>query len=858
MRAMVLALLLAAPLSAAAQAERDPNVATPESANLGVLRFRVDPLARVTVDRALDDRILSLVFSRQESPLAAQLRGTETPGLVGFSVVPLRSSQRLDLRLANAVRGAEVIRRGADIIEVQFSTRPFAGASLRVRRAQEERQGQLKDTNLDQGLQAVLAETLQTVAPEWIDLDPFLLPVGRTGPVRQEVLYKREGRTWGIVPPVVRDAWATDDVLRNAVIQAESGKPLKAAQALYGYPNPDDAAAALLALARGWIWSQPIGPHRKPANAGRAGEAFQLAAALAPDSDWAPWASARAAYHYEWESRYDESLLLYRRAISGAPDHPERIHWEIGIGMALIGRGRYEEGVAQVASWLGGLGGHEEQARFEGRRAVLYALWALGDVVRAARVFDLIRDQHPTLSTEPERTQNWAMLLLDAGRYPEAREHLDTLEVAADRRVVRERARWWSHEASLAMKDVLEARRALRRILEQTPGSALGPLARLRLQTLDLWSATPEEREMSWPEFSLVLQKQALLWPNTSLELEALSLSAQIWFDAGMIEDGLRLYDWIEGRGGSTRGAIAYDRVVCEHAPMAFRTLRARGHDLAALGLWRTHLEQPERRACVDPEVRAQAVETALSSGLPDLALDWVGKAVIEGQKAEDDAAHLLLMAQTYLRQGRPEAARRTLRFIEADELPVKPGPLAEAWGDLLLKEGDAAGAAERYGEALSVVSTPERVAHLTMRRGVAWDRAGRPDLAERDLLAGLEAGASEDAAGAWVLLASIRQDRAEAESDASLAPLTPRAREAWSATLTAASQALEASPQPSQTRAATWHRASALLGLGRADDAEPLMQNLMEGDDAWALLAKNRQSGLSLEQSLDEQTTER
>ena len=132
MRAVVLALLLAAPLPAAAQAERDPDVANPESANLGVLRFRIDPGARVTVDRALDDRILSLVFSRQESPLAAQLRGKETPGLVGFSVVPLRASQRLDLRLANAVRGSEVIRRGADVIEIQFSTRQIEGDAPEV------------------------------------------------------------------------------------------------------------------------------------------------------------------------------------------------------------------------------------------------------------------------------------------------------------------------------------------------------------------------------------------------------------------------------------------------------------------------------------------------------------------------------------------------------------------------------------------------------------------------------------------------------------------------------------------------------------------------------------------------------
>ncbi len=860
MRAALLALLVALPGPAWAQQARDPDAATAESADRGVLRLQIDPGARVVVDDDTRDRVFSVTLWRQTAPLGAQLRGVDLAGLAAFGVVDQADgAQRLDLRLRDDVRGTSVVRRGPDVLEIQLSSRLFAGAAVRVERQQTAAREQVGAGEPDAELGAILAETLPA-AQQWVEVPPFLFPVGRTTPVREAIEFAPHGRTWGLVPPVIRDAWATDDRIAAAIREAEEGAPDDAARSLHGYPTPDDPARVLLALARGWIWAQPVGPTRAPASAGNASEALQLASALAPDAEWAPWARARAAYHLEWERRYDEALLLYRQAIQAAPDHRERPYWEIGVGIALIGRGRGEEGVAQVAKWAGVLGAHEEDFQFEARRAVLYALWELGEPERAARVLDLLTERHPSRATTPDDALHWGLLLLDAGRPAEARPHLDTVERLAERRVVRERARWWLHEAAMATGDQLEARRALRRLLAQTPGSALGPLAKVRLQALDLVGTPAGERAMGWPEFALVLEREALLWPHTVLELEALSMTAQILMDAGLLEEGLRMYSWVEDRGGDSRGAIAFDEIVCRFAPVAFRSLERRGHAVAALGLWRTYLEGPEQRACVDPAIRAEAAATALSSGLPDLALSWLGQAVAEGQSQTDEATYLLTMARVFLDEGRPEAARRTLRFIEAGELPADPGAVAEAWGDVTLAEGDALVAVSSYDRALGSADPGDgaRIASLRMRRGQARLQAGQPALAEADLTFALDQGGAENAAGGWLLVAGLRQKRAEAASDPSFRPLDDVGRDAWRATLDAADKALAASPVESQRRSATWHRASALLGLGDVDAASALLDELADEGDVWGLLAKNRRSSLALEQDLDARTTER
>lgn len=862
MRALLLAALMLTPSVAGAQAARDGDVANAATADMGVLRFQIDEGCRIVIDHDITDRVLTIQFWRQSGSLAAQLSRSEASGLSSFSVISRsRGGQQLDLRLDDAVRGTEVVRRGADILEIQFSSQLFAGAAVRVEQREAIERSLAEGTSPDKELQSILDETLPG-APDWIEVSPFYFPVGMTSPVHEKVLYESEGRRWGFVPTIVRAAWATDEVIRNAVSMAEAGQPTEAAGTLHRFPTGDDAARTLLALARGWIWSQAIGGTTKPASPGRASEALQLAASLAPKAPWAPWALGRAAYNLEWEMRYDESMLLYKQAITAAPHHTERPHWEVGSGVSLIGRGRYDEGIRQITEWLGGMGPHEEDFVFEARRAVLYALWEAGEPERAARVLDLLRQRHPTRATETARAVQWAVLQLEAGRYAEALPHLAIIEDTADRRVVRERARWWAHEAALGSGSQLEARRALRRLIEKTPGSALGPLAKVRLQTLDLLGTEPKDRKMSWPQLALVFAREAMLWPNTVLELEALSMTAQIYFDSGLLEDGLHLYSWIENRGGVRGGATAFDALVCLYAPIAFKSLRARGHTIAALGIWRTYLEGPEQQACVDPQIRAEAASTALTSDLPDLALNWLGKTVAEGQSATEDAANLITMANVYLQEGRPKAARRTLRFVESSKLPADPGKIAEAWGDVLLAEEKPAEAAEFYDTAIReagrTVKRRAQIPNLRMSRGTAHLQADNIESAEEDIVYALQNDGTDSVARGWLVVADIRQERAEARSDPSFRPNGADGQAAWQATLEAADLALAADPLPGQARAATWHRASALLGLEELQKADELMAKLAQETDAWGLLAKNRRSSLQLEREMDDRTKAR
>jgi len=850
MSRLVLLLALTLALPAQAQEARQPTTASAANADLGVVRFQIAPDARISQEGDTDDQVLSLLLSRQGDPLASQLRGIAAAGLESWSVVPLgRGFQRLDLRLTPAVRGTQVVRRAGSVVEVQLSSRLFAGAASQARPAAAPTEGQP-----DVALTAVLNQTVVR-APTTVALDPLLLPIGAAGPVRAEFPFEPPARTWGRVPTVIREAWDADELLRKAVRTAEEGNPSAGARSLHGYPASDDAHRALLALARGWIWSQPTPPGRRAASAGLAGEAFHLAAAFAPDAPWAPWAHARAAYHRELEHRFDEALLLYRRALDEAPDHPERPYWEVGAGISAIGRGDADVGLVRIARWLGGAAAFEQDFVFEARRVVLHALWSNGEPARAARLLDLLRSEHPALATHPRFAQEWGLLMLDAGRYPEAKLHLEELERRSSR-VERERTRWWLHEAALGSLDILESRRALRRLMEQTPATTLGPLARLRLRTLDLWSAEPDKREMGWAEFSVVMQQEAQHWPHTSVEREALSLAAQVWFSSGLVEDALRLYAWVEERGGPENGAVAYSELACTYAPATFESLLDRGHTLAALGIWREHLEDGSMRACGAPNLRLRAAQGALDAGLPDLAVSWLGYAVAQGQPAEQDGIYLMLMARAYLAARNVAAAERTLRFIANEDLPHDALTMAEITGALRVAQSDWEGAASAFDDAVRVATASralDRIPQLQIARGRALAAADNGRRAETDLVAGLAKDGSDDVAGDWVLVARIRHERAD-DGTSWTEPGLP-AQDAWEGTLAAADAALAEEPTGPTERAARWHRAAALVALGQQDDGAAALSELAKTEDAWGLLARERLTALTLAAELDAST---
>ena len=835
-----------------ARAQVEPPA--PESTS-GVFVLELDADTRVTADNDLTDHVLSLSFWRQDRPLATQLRGLQVEGLRSFTLVPgTVSGERLDLQLDPSVKSASVVRRGRTRLEITLSDQLYAGAAVRLRAAKDATVAPLEGE--DAHLAEILAEPLVEPA-RFVHLAPFWFSLGTDSPLREPIGREPRPRTWGFVPPVIRDAWRAHADVAEAISQAEQGAPKAAARALHGFDTPDDATRVLLALARGWVWAQPL-DNAGPADDGLAAEAFQLAAALAPDAPWEPWARGRAGYHYERQRQWDEALIHYRRAIQGAPDHRERPYWELGVGMSLLGRGRTAEGLEQLTTSLGQIPLEDDLNRFEARLAVLFALHRTGDPARAARVLDLLLEQHPVQANHPSWMVPWSLILLDAGRPAQAIPWLERMETTSKRRVRREHARWWRQEAALATGDLKEARLGLRRILEQTPGSALVPLAKLRLRLLDLLATEPDKRETTWPELGVTLRELAQEWPFTVLEDEALSLAAQVFLDSGLLGDGLSLYSWVEKRTPSIGGATAYETVVCRFAPINFQELRAAGEHVAALGVWTEFLDTPQMQACVDPRARAEAVATALTAGLPDLALRWLGRSVAEGRGGADDAANLTEMAGVYLREGRPEAARRTLDFIENSDLPKDRGQLAAAWGDLAVVEGEHAQAVKRYDEAIRHAGTTVRsrasIPSLRYRRGLARHAAKLPD-AEPDLVFGLEEGGTEDLGGGWLRVAGMRQVRAEEGSDARWTPKTPAARAVWDTVLEAATQAEAHASTPDQERAASWHRASALLALGQDDEALALLEQLEQSQDAWGLLARQRKGSLGFERTLDDET---
>lgn len=846
---------LAASLSAWPVGAQTPAEAEPEPEPSGRLVLQIDAGARVTADNDLTDHVLSLSMWRQEQPLAAQLRGLQIDGLISFTIVPgTISGQRLDLRLEPRVRSASIVRRGRTQLEIVLSDHLYAGASVRVKAAQAATPEAVREE--DAALAAVLAEPLAD-APRHVHLAPFWFPVGADSPLREPLEFEPAHRTWGFVPPVIRDAWRSQATVKDAVSQAEQGEPRPAARALHGLPTPDDATRVLLALARGWIWAQPD-KNGRPANDGLAAEAYQLAAALAPEAPWEPWARGRAAYHFEREREWDQALIHYRRAINGDPEHRERPWWELGVGMALIGRGRVAEGLEQVTRALGVLPESDGASRFQGRLATLFALHQTGDYARAARVLDLLLEEHPLQANDPGWMVHWARVLLDAGRPAQAIPWIERIETSAKRRVRREHARWWRQEAALATGDLKEARLGLRRILEQTPGSALVPMAKLRLRVFDILATDPKKRETSWPELGITLRELAQEWPFTPLEDEALSLAAQVFLDTGLLSDGLHLYGWIEERTPSTGGATAYETVVCRFAPVLFRELRASGEPIAALGVWTRFLEGPEMQACVDPRAQAEAAATALTAGLPELALRWLGQAVAEGRGGRDDVSHLVTMSGVYLDEGRPEAARRTLEFVQNSDLPKDRGEMASAWASLATAEKDYAEAEKQLDIAIREAGGSIRgrasIPSLRYRRGQVRLAAKR-DGAENDLVYGLENAGTQDLAGGWLQVAALRQAAAEAGSDASWRPRTDAARALWVSVLEAADAAAEAQVTDDQARAASWHRASALLATGDRQAAQALLEELEQAEDAWGLLARRRRGSLGFEQTLDDQT---
>ncbi len=852
----LLALLLAAPAFAQsakkesgkkAAAEKDKVALTDEEIRkieedyllehpYGRLVLQLSPDALITADSRLDNGIFRLNISQQREVIGPQIANSFSPALQSFSIVPISAhAMRLDLRLDPGVRGVSIIRPTSTRLEINFEEHKYSGRAVEIaERELLEEERRPGEAMADRPLEAILKAPGFKSLP-WVQWQGIYLPVGAKSPVRLALPIKVRPYPFGTVPLEIEKAWKRKSLLKKAVRLAESGQVPKAGESLTGLPAEKDSSRALVALARGYVWSRldANGKHFFP---GRAADAFILAAGLMPKADWAPWARGQAAYLLCRDRRFVEAMMQSRKAIEMAPTHPDRPYWEITRGFSQIQLGNFGEGMDAVVSVLNGTPSEDAHIRFEARRLIAHTLWAAGEFARASQVVDLLMAETPLAARQPEWDSLWARIYLDSNRPARALPFLERMEEGATRRVDRIRSRWWLHEAALAHRDLDTARTWLRELMRKTPGSTLSPLARMRLRLLDLLASEDQEgsTRIDRQRVALDMRGEALLFPHTAVEDEALSTTAQLFISMGLIEDGLNLYHWIEQRTPTHGGAIAYEEVVCQHAPQLFDVLRNQGNVTRALGIYRSFLDDARMHACVDPQTRSDASAAAQAAGLPDLAAKWLGQAVAEGVARADAAENLVQLASIYLEEGKVDSAAKTLDYLENLQMERSSLRTDSVRADVLAAKGLYEEAIESYDRAilasLRSVRTRAAVPSLTYRRGLANEQAGDIEAALSDVYEGAAAGGASDHVAGWFHVATLASRLGRGDTD-------------WELVLLACEklEGLLDGRDDAQERAtgANWHKAQALFRLGRVTEAEPMLRELAGGTDTWALSAR-------------------
>jgi len=801
---------------------------------LGTLILDVSPRTRVATIGEFENGLFQLGLWDHDVPIAPQLVASKLPILVTFNTISLGGSGvRLDLRVDPSVKAVAVVRSSSDTIELHFSSHTFAGAKLRM---MSQRGLDRVDTGeyeiADEKLGELLALQLKD-PPGWLRWGPITWPVGQNGPLQPSLRLDPEPHPFGRVPRDVRRGWNNSPILARAVELANQGRIIEASQAVSGLPVETDEERAMLALARGYVWSQPddVG---EPIAAGRAAQAYSLAAGLVPEAGWASWARGQAGYNFSRALKLHNAIYNYEKAIENDPSNRDRALWDVGAGLAMVEAGRQAEGVARLVRTLGGLPSSSDGLRFTGRRAVAHVLWKGGEVSRAGKILDLLMADSGPLARNPRHDERWGRMFLDAGRPAEAYPFLERLERESLVKVDRERARWWLHESGLGQKNGVTSRRWLREIIQKTPASTLGPLAKVRLRVLDsVESGGTRIPGLRYQEVALALRNEALEWPHTPVQDEAISLAGQLFFELDMLEDGLHLYRWVNERTSGEGGAMVYSKIICEKAPLAFDRLRARGEALRAVGIFRVFLDTPAGRTCVDSEMRAAAAETAETAGLPSLATRWLGQAVATGGTTADDALNLIELARLYLREGNLRSAEKTLKYIEATNTTIPAGLVDEVWGDIHLQNSNYVKAKASYDKALAGVAKSvrhrNREARIRYQRGIALRGAGGHKDSIADLEEGLERGGAPRGPRSWLSLI-----------ESSL--LTAVKKEDFEEILSFAQKAEDGELDETSYRAMSWYRSEALIGLGRKDEAAQILQDLSGGSDAWAVMAAESQ----------------
>ena len=802
----------------------------------GRLVLQLSPDALVTADSRLDNGIFRLNISQQREVIGPQIANSTCPALASFSIVPISAhAMRLDLRLDAGVRGVSIARPSSTRLEINFQEHRYSGRAveLAIREAREEELGP-RASWVDRPVADLLTAPGFRSLP-WVEWQGIYLPIGAESPVRILLPLRVRPHPFGTVPVEVEQSWQRKSLLKKAVRLAEVGQIAEAGESLTGLPTTKDSSQALVALARGYVWSRVTGSgeHYFP---GRAADAFILAAGLMPKAEWAPWARGQAAYLLSRDRRFVEAMMQARKAIEAAPASPERPYWEIIRGFSQIQRGEYAEGMDSVVSVLNGTLSQDVYIRFEARRVIAHTLWMAGEFARASQVVDLLMAETPTAARQPEWDTLWSRIYLDANRPALALPFLERIEEGATRRVDRIKARWWLHEAALAHRDLDAARTWLRELMHKTPRSTLVPLARMRLRLLDMLASEDQEGgpQIDRQGVGLALRGEALLFPHTAVEDEALSVAAQLFISLGLLEDGLNLYHWIERRTPTHGGAVAYEEVVCQHAPRLFDGLRNQGEVTRALGIYRSFLDDARMHACVDPQTRSDAAATAQAAGLPDLAAKWLGQAVAEGVARADAAENLVQLASIYLEEGKVDAAAKTLDYLENLQMERASLRTDSVRADVFAAQGLYQDAISSYNRAIEAslrsIRTRAAVPSLTYRRGLANEKAGNDAAALADVYEGASLGGASDQVAGWFHVASLAARLSRSDRD-------------WELVLVACEQLKvlleDREDAEERVRGMNWHRAQALFRLGSTDEASPMLLALARGDDTWALSAR-------------------
>lgn len=813
------------------------------------LTLTISPQARISGGARIERGVYRLTLLDQDLPLGGQLAAARVHGLQSFSLVPLGDgAYRVDLRVQPGIRGVSIERPAAGRIVVRLGERPAPGGALGfsvdaatsdVIEAARAATATLAVPATDIGLLSVLLAPLEH-PPEHVEWPPVLWPIGRKSPVSPKLDSEMVPLLPSPPPQSVRDGWATVPELQLAVAAAEAGKPKEAIFRLRDVEAETDEGRALLSLARAWAWSLPGEGFQEPLEPGRAADAAQAAAASHPQAPWSDWARGLAGYNWEREHRLPEAGVQYAQAAARATDARAQAYWNVRHGVTRLSRDEAGLGSHQVAASLGALPTKDDRLRFEARRATALALWRDGDRVRAAALVDLIRAEHPTLASEPIHDEAWGVLYLHGGRPSAALPFLQRAAREATRSQPRERARWWLHEAGLALRDADAARRALLELKVEAPRSVLAPLAKARLLVLDHLLQDGKGGK-GRAELIQKLESIAIAHPDTAIASEALSYVGQLYLSMDLFDDGLHLYRWLEQRHAGS--AAAYDEVVCRYAPQAFHIMRLRGETTRAIGVYRTFLDTPRMHLCSASEAREEAAAAALAAGLPQIGARWLGQAIAEGTDPTRAGQNLLQLASLYVEDGRLDAAEQTLKYVEKQGYALRPGDVDTVRGDLHRARKEHAPALDRYGKALAAVGTTARaggaVPTLRWREGEALEALGRPEEALVAWRDALEGGGAPDAGLGWARYATLRAETAQSAAH-------------WTATLSAAERALELPLDGTLVPTMQSLRAEALANLGRNAEASETATGLSSGTDAWSLLARERLGAAAFEKELE------